>query len=77
MTKPVTANVISFDDSRAVKYLNTVINGFMNDPPDSELQEGYLHAVLCLYEEGLGKGDSRVDHLNKLMEDRANARDKN
>jgi len=33
---------------RVQKYLRDVVDGFVNDPADSDYQEGYLQAILEL-----------------------------
>lgn len=34
-------------------YLEDVMQGFINDPPSSEFQRGYLMAILAVYAEAL------------------------
>ncbi len=34
-------------------YVKKAIEGFINDPPDSEYQRGFLASLLCLYREAL------------------------
>lgn len=62
-------SVISFDDAKAGRYLQAALFSFLNDPPDSLFQCGYLAALLAVYQEGLGKGqtDDRVKTLDSLL----------
>lgn len=57
------SEIVSFDDSRARKYVERALIGFAGDPPDSDYQRGFLAALAIVYREGLGKvapTDSRI-----------------
>lgn len=58
--------VVSFDDHRAVRYIEDAFAGYQTDPADSDYQRGFLAALLVVYREGLGKGadDSRLALLD-------------
>lgn len=62
-------NVISFDAEKASRYIEQALDGFINDPADSDFQRGYLAALLTIYEEGLGKefGYSRLTILYDML----------
>ncbi|MCC3607430.1 MAG: hypothetical protein JGK24_30440 [Microcoleus sp. PH2017_29_MFU_D_A] len=60
-------NIILFDSEKATRYISEALIGFLNDPPDSDYQRGYLGALLTIYEEGLGKG-AGDDRLPLLLE---------
>lgn len=62
-------NIVSFDAEKTSKYIEQALAGFINDPPDSDFQRGYLAALLNMYEEGLGKefGYSRVTILYNML----------
>lgn len=61
-------DIISFDAEKATRYIVQALVGFLNDPPDSDYQRGYLGALLTIYEEGLGKGagDDRLPILLQM-----------
>lgn len=61
-------NVIDFDGYKIAPYLVNALEGFINDPPDSPFQRGYLAALIAVYKEGLGKGtdDIRLAVVEKL-----------
>jgi hypothetical protein len=52
----MSADLISFDAVRASRYIEQAFAGFLIDPAETEYQQGYLAALLTLYQEGLGKG---------------------
>lgn len=62
--------LISFDAERASRYIARALGGFLNDPPDSDFQRGFLSALLVIYREGLGKGegDDRLKLLDRMAE---------
>jgi len=63
-------NIVDFDAARLRPYLITAIEQFLSDPPDSLYQQGYLAALINIYDEGLIlKGDARVDLARKLIEE--------
>lgn len=61
--------VVSFDAEKASRYLKDAMMGFLNDPPDSDYQRGFLGALLVVYQEGLGKGegDDRLKLLDAML----------
>lgn len=63
------AEVISLDTEKASRYVSQALWGFMNDPPDSDYQRGFLAALLVVYREGLGKGadEGRLDVLDGFI----------
>lgn len=63
------SNVIDFDSRRAEPYIMKAIEGFLNDPPDSEFQEGYLSALISVYREAIGRGesDARIEAAERLI----------
>ena len=64
------AAIIDFDSARIAPWLVRAIEGFLNDPPDSDHQRGYLAALLCVYQEGLGLGktDERMIVAQRLLQ---------
>lgn len=69
MTNPQTTNVISFDAYKVRTYLDSTINGFLNDPPEGNFQKGFLSAVIVIWEEALGKTkDARTEKLRELCQ---------
>jgi hypothetical protein len=66
-------DIIDFDDWRVAPYLVQTIEGFLNDPPDTPFQRGYLAAVVCVYREGLGRGiaDARLIAAQRLIQEPA------
>ena len=63
------SNVIDFDSAKLRPYIMEAITGFLNDPPDSLYQQGYLAALINVYDEGLIlKGDARVEASRKLVD---------
>ena len=65
----MSAELVSFDAERASRYIERAFAGFLNDPPDSDYQRGFLAALLVLYREGLGKGegDARLALLDAMV----------
>jgi len=62
------ADVIDFDSMRVRKYLDHAINGFLNDPPDSEYQAGFLGAVCVIYREALNNTtDDRITLCESML----------
>ena len=63
------SDVIDFDGARLAPLLLQGIVGFLNDPPDSYWQRGYLGALLWAYREGLGRGleDDRLKMAEALL----------
>ena len=51
----MSGEIVSFDVEKASRYVDQALHGFMNDPPDSDYQRGFLAALLVVYEEGCGK----------------------
>ena len=47
--------VVSFDVEKTSRYVDQALWGFMNDPPSSDYQRGFLAALLVVYREGCGK----------------------
>lgn len=68
MEKTVTTNLVEFDAHKVRKYLDRSINGFINDPPDSVYQKGFLAAVLIIWGEALGIKDARTEKLETYLE---------
>lgn len=60
--------VIDFDSARVAPFIVRAIEGFLADPPDSDYQRGYLAALVNIYREGMGRGetDARVIAAEKL-----------
>jgi hypothetical protein len=58
-TDPV---VFDPDARRLDRFIMDAIVGFLNDPPDSDFQTGYLAALTVIYREGLRRGhdDARL-----------------
>lgn len=64
------ADVIEFDAQKVRKYLIRAIEGFINDPPDSDYQCGFIDAICVIYREALGiEGDARVDLCDRMTRD--------
>lgn len=63
------SNVIDFDARRVEPFVMKAIEGFLNDPPDSDYQRGYAAALIVIYREGLGRGasDARVEAAERLL----------
>lgn len=63
------ADVIDFDGAKVAPYILAAIDGFLNDPPDSEFQRGFLAALLVTYREGIGRGasDARLMAADRLV----------
>lgn len=63
----MSADIISFDDAKAVRYLERALLGFLDDAPDSDYQVGFLNALIVVSNEGLGKGltDDRMRVLER------------
>lgn len=60
--------IIDFDAAKTRRYLDLCIDGFINDPPDSDFQAGFLGAVVVIYREVLGKTkDARLDLCERLI----------
>lgn len=65
---PNKTDIIEFDAHKVRNYLDQSINGFMNDPPDTDYQRGFLAAVLIVWKEALNKGDdARIPILEGLL----------
>ena len=49
-------------------YVATAIDAFLNDPPDSDFQRGYLAALVAVYKEAIGRpaADARIIAAEKL-----------
>jgi hypothetical protein len=47
-------------------YLNNVFAGFVNDPPDSDFQKGYLSAMLEMYREVVRPEHYSSDYHNAM-----------
>lgn len=63
------AVIKDFDSHRVAPYLERAIEAFLNDPPDSDYQKGYLAGILAVYQEGIGRKtvkDARVIAAHKL-----------
>lgn len=71
------AELVSFDAGRASRYIERAFAGFLDDPPDTNYQRGFLAALLALYTEGLGKGavDARVALLDEMTAPRVHLSD--
>jgi len=61
--------VIDFDARRIEPFIMKQIQSFLDDPPDTQHQEGYLSALLVIYREGLRPGtlDARVIAAERLL----------
>lgn len=61
--------VIEFETEKASKYVKQALEGYLNDPADSDYQKGFLAALLVVYREGLGKGvgDDRLALLDEQV----------
>ncbi|AOG03091.1 hypothetical protein [Bosea sp. RAC05] len=66
---PSSSNVIDFDARRVEPFVMKAIEGFLNDPPDSDYQRGYLAGLVNVYREGLGRGvsDARLEAADRLL----------
>lgn len=62
------ADVVELDARRVGPYVSSAIDGFLNDPPDSPFQRGYLAALVAIYKEALGrdKSDARLIAAERL-----------
>lgn len=60
--------VIDFDGARVAPFILRAVEGFLGDPPDSDFQRGYLAALVNIYRESMGRGDTdaRVIAAGKL-----------
>lgn len=60
--------IIDFDSHRVRPFIERAIESFLNDPPDTEFQRGYLGALINVYREGLGRGaqDARLIAAERL-----------
>jgi hypothetical protein len=64
------ASLVSFDAHRVRKYLDGSIKGFLNDPPDSSFQAGFLAAVCIIYREALNNTtDDRITLCERLVKE--------
>ena len=64
-------DIISFEGTKAARYIEQAFHGFLTDNPDSDYQRGFLAALLVVYREGLGKDrpdDDRMKLLDRLAE---------
>lgn len=61
------SNIIDFDGKKAAPYIRTCLTGFMNDPPDTEYQMGYLAACVDIYKEALTKQDDILKVCEKIV----------
>jgi|GEM_PF-5575471 len=61
--------VLDLDARRVEPYLISTIDGFLGDPPDSDFQRGYLSAMLAVYREAVGRGqsDARVIAAERML----------
>lgn len=69
MSNPTTAKLIAFDEARARRYITEAVTGFLQDPPDSDFQRGFLAALLACHDEALSKReeDSRITAARRLV----------
>ena len=65
----MSAVVIDIDARRIAPYIVDAVAGFLNDPPDSEYQYGYLGALLNVWREGVGRNcdDGRLIAAEALL----------
>lgn len=63
------AEIVDIDAKRVAPYLLRAVLAFLDDPPDSDYQAGFLAALLTIYREGLGKGidDARLKMAGALI----------
>lgn len=61
------AEIIDFHAEKALPYIRTAFIGFMNDPPDTQYQLGYLAALVDLYNEGLGRQDDIYNACYRMV----------
>ena len=62
------SNVTHIEDGKIGRQLRLGILAYLDDPPDSEFQRGYLAALLDLYRDCLEReGDDRVRLAAKLV----------
>lgn len=61
--------ILDLDARRIAPFLIQAINLFLIDPPDSDYQLGYLAALVAVYKEGLGRGetDARVIAAERIL----------
>ena len=61
------ADIIDLDTARIAPLLTQAITGFLNDPPDSDYQRGYLAACLWMMSEGLKRSDARIEAATRFI----------
>jgi hypothetical protein len=59
-------NVIDFNGVRAERYIDSAIDGFFNDPPDSNFQAGFLSALIVVKREALGRSDDKLNAAERM-----------
>ena len=64
------SNVIDLDTRRVTPYVIRAVEQFLNDPPDTDYQRGFLAALLVLWREGLNgsEADARIIAAEKLTQ---------
>lgn len=65
----MTAEIVDFDARKVAPFIIAEIGRFLDDPPDSDHQRGYLAALINVYREGLGRGadDARLLAAERLL----------
>ena len=61
-------NILDFNERGVGAYVIEALEGFLNDPPDSDFQFGYLSALCAVYREALnGQKDARLIACERIL----------
>ena len=61
-------NIIEMDAHRVRDYIARALDGFLNDPPVTVYQQGFLAALCVVYKEACGKTkDARLEACEHLV----------
>ena len=64
----MSAELVEFDAVRVRRYLLDAFRGFLNDHPDTDIQRGYLAAMVTVYREAIAnKPHAIVDCADALL----------
>ncbi len=56
-------------EERPIDYVRFALEAYLNDPPDTEFQRGYLAALVAIYREAFHQNNDLANECDQILRD--------